>query len=264
MENPVYKLEKVMRAPKEEDMQDFEGPLDVILFLLSKHKVEIADISISQILEQYLVWLEQRQNLDLEVASEFITMASHLMFIKTRMLLSLEDADAQSEMDELIQSLEARQRGEHYARIQAMVTELEPLASFGYDTFTRYPQPMEPDKQYTYSHVPGELVLAMVEIQNRAQRALPPPKEAFEKLVGYEPYPVEGKALHILERLQQSGVMKFFSLFWGSRSRSEVVATFLAVLELCRNRAIHLVEQDGVVHLGADPQDDLMEKEGVS
>ena len=99
MENPVFKLEKVVRSKAEEEMQDFEGPLDLILFLLSKNKMEIQDISISQILDQYLAWLEARQKLDLEVASEFIAMASHLMFIKTRMLLSIEDEEAQEEED---------------------------------------------------------------------------------------------------------------------------------------------------------------------
>ena len=103
LENPVFKLEKVVRTRSEEEMQDFEGPLDLILFLLGKNKMEIQDISISQILDQYLAWLEARQRLDLEVASEFITMASHLMYIKTRMLLSIEDEEAQSEMDALIQ-----------------------------------------------------------------------------------------------------------------------------------------------------------------
>ena len=90
-----------------EALQDFEGPLDLILFLLSKNKIEIQDIPIALILDQYLAYLEQRKQLDLEVASEFITMAAHLMYIKTRMLLSLEDEQAQSEMDELIASLKA-------------------------------------------------------------------------------------------------------------------------------------------------------------
>ena len=105
MENPVFKLEKVVRS-RTEEMQDFEGPLDLILFLLSKNKMEIQDISISLICDQYLLWLEQRQKMDLDVASEFVTMASHLVYIKTRMLLSIEDEEAQSEMDALIQSLE--------------------------------------------------------------------------------------------------------------------------------------------------------------
>ena len=75
-----------------------------------KNKIEIRDIPIALILDQYLAYLEQRKQLDLEVASEFITMAAHLMYIKTRMLLSLEDEQAQSEMDELIASLKERQQ----------------------------------------------------------------------------------------------------------------------------------------------------------
>ena len=97
MENPVFKLEKVVRS-KSEEMQDFEGPLDLILFLLSKNKMEIQDISIALICDQYMTWLEQRQRMDLEVASEFVSMASHLVYIKTRMLLSIEDEEAQNEM----------------------------------------------------------------------------------------------------------------------------------------------------------------------
>lgn len=105
MDNPVFKLEGVVHERSAEALQDFEGPLDLILFLLSKNKIEIQDIPIALILDQYLAYLEQRKQLDLEVASEFITMAAHLMYIKTRMLLSLEDEQAQSEMDELILSL---------------------------------------------------------------------------------------------------------------------------------------------------------------
>ena len=83
-------------------MQDFEGPLDLILYLLGKNKMEIQDISISLICDQYMAWLARRQEMDLEVASEFVTMASQLVYIKTRMLLSIEDEEAQSEMDALI------------------------------------------------------------------------------------------------------------------------------------------------------------------
>ena len=83
MESPVFKLEKVVHS-RSEEMQDFEGPLDLILFLLGKNKLEIQDISISLICDQYVAWLEQRQKMDLEVASEFVIMASHLVYLKTR------------------------------------------------------------------------------------------------------------------------------------------------------------------------------------
>ena len=89
MDNPIFKLEKVVQTKSSEPLEDFEGPLDLILFLLSKNKIEIQDIPIALILEQYLDYLEKRKQMDLEVASEFITMAAPLMYIKTRMLLSL-------------------------------------------------------------------------------------------------------------------------------------------------------------------------------
>ena len=244
MENPIYKLEKVVHSRAEEEMQDFEGPLDLILFLLGKNKMEIQDISISTILEQYLAWLEQRQRMDLEVASEVITMASHLMYIKTRMLLSIEDEEAQSEMDALIQSLEERRRGESYSRIKKAAKRLEPMSEFGRNIFSRNPEPVERGKIYEYDHVPADLVLAMAEIQNRSERRLPPPRTAFDQIVHHEPYPVESKAREIIQRLKEGGMTRFLLLFRGNRSRSEVVATFLAVRELCRACIIRLAGSD--------------------
>lgn len=239
MENPVFKLEKVVRG-REEEMQDFEGPLDLILFLLGKNKMEIQDISISLICDQYLQWLEQRQKMDLEVASEFVTMASHLVYIKTRMLLSIEDQEAQSEMEALIQSLEERRRSENYGRVKDLAARLGPLGEFGRNILTRDPEPVERGKIYEYHHQPADLVLAMAEIQNRAERRLPPPRSAFQDIVRHEPYPVESKAKEILQRLRHHGVTRFLLLFRGNRSRSEIVATFLAVLELCRAHVLHL------------------------
>lgn len=117
MEQPQYHLQSVVHA--KESLEDFDGPLDVILLLLSKNKIEIQDVSISSILEQYLAWLDERKRMDMEVASEFIAMASHLMYIKTRMLLSeAEKAEAESEMQELIASLQQRQRKDAYEQIK--------------------------------------------------------------------------------------------------------------------------------------------------
>ena len=76
MENPNFHLEAVVHERNE--LQDFEGPLSLILMLLQKNKIEIRDISISEITDQYLAWLEEMQSMDLEVASEFVQMAAHL------------------------------------------------------------------------------------------------------------------------------------------------------------------------------------------
>ena len=258
MENPVYKLEKVVRS-RSEEMQDFEGPLDLILFLLGKNKMEIQDISISLICDQYIGWLEQRQKMDLEVASEFVTMASHLVYIKTRMLLSIEDEEAQSEMDALIQSLEERRRNENYVRVKAVAVRLAPMGEFGRNIVTRNPEPMKRGKIFEYDHEKADLVLAMADIQNRAERSMPPPRTAFQDIVQHEPYPVESKAREILQRLREQGITRFLLLFRGNRSRSEIVATFLAVLELCRARVLHLAgsETDCTVRQEGELPDNL-------
>ena len=258
MENPVFKLEKVIQS-RSEEMQDFEGPLDLILFLLGKNKMEIQNISISLICDQYIAWLQQRQKMDLEIASEFVIMASHLVYLKTRMLLSLEDEEAKSEMDALLQSLEERRRSENYVRVRALAQRLAPMGEFGRNIMTRDPEPVKRGKVYEYSHTPGDLVLAMAEIQSRAERKLPPPRASFRDIVQHEPYPVENKAREILQKLKVGGITRFLLLFRGNRSRSEVVATFLAVLELCKARVLRLAgsETDCTVRQEGDVPDNL-------
>ena len=257
MDSPVFKLEKVVHS-RSEELQDFEGPLDLILFLLSKNKMAIQDISISLICDQYLRWLDRRQQLDLEVASEFAAMASHLVYLKTRMLLSIEDEEAKSEMEALIQSLEERRRGESYAYVKAITEQLAPLGEYGRSILVRGPEALEPG-EVLYSHTPRDLLRAMAELQSRAERKLPPPRTAFQEIARHEPYPVERKALDILRRLKEQGLTRFRQLFQGSRSRSEIVATFLAVLELCRSHVLHLTgsEAECTVRQVGEPPEDL-------
>lgn len=244
MDNPIFKLESVVQDRGEEALQDFEGPLDLILFLLSKNKIEIQNISISLILDQYLAYLEERKRLDLDIASEFILMASHLMFIKSRMLVSVEDEEAKSEMEELISALQERQQKDTYLRVKSLLGTMAALSEFGRNTMTRPPEPGERGKVYDYSHAPEDLVSAMKAISDRSERLAPPDRGAFSEIVKREPYSVSDKAREIIARLKSFGITRFLLLFRGSRSRSEIVATFLAVLELCRAKAIRLAGSD--------------------
>jgi len=95
---PTYRLTGVVRTSQEQP-EDFEGPLDLILHLIAKHRIEIRDIKISELLSQYLAWISQMKRMDLEIASEFIAMASHLVYIKSRMLLSLSDETPEQELE---------------------------------------------------------------------------------------------------------------------------------------------------------------------
>lgn len=245
MEEPRYHLEGVVRT-RAELPEDFDGPLDVILLLLSKNKIEIQDVSIASILEQYLAYLDEMKRMDMEIASEFIAMASHLMLIKTKMLLSAaEQEEALSEMELLIRSLEERQRKEAYEQIKTASRFLEERNEIGLNLFPKQPEPYEVDKTYRYRHEPEDLLRSLAEMADRSQRQLPPPTASFAGIVGKEPYPVTKKSAELLKRLLRRGVSKFRQLFRGSRSRSEIVATFLALLELCRLRSVAFEDGEG-------------------
>ena len=240
MAEPQYRLEGIVHT-KSEQMEDFEGPLDVILELLSKNKIEIQDVSITAILEQYLNYLEEMKRLDMEIASEFITMASHLMLIKTKMLLSAaEQAEAESELDLIRKSLMERKRKEAMDQIRLAITDLEPRNEIGRNLFTKEPEPLKREQGYRYKHDVRDLLRALDMIAERSQRQLPPPTANFQGIVGKEPYPIGKKTGEVLRQLVLRGVERMKNLFRGNKSRSEVVATFLAILDLCKTNAVTL------------------------
>ena len=240
MSQPQYRLEGIVRT-RSETLEDFEGPLDVIFLLLSKNKIEIQDVSITAILEQYLAYLEEMKRLDMEIASEFITMASHLMLIKTKMLLSAaEQAEAESELDLLRQSLVERRRKEAIEQIRLAVTDLEPRNEIGRCLFTKEPEPLRRDQTYRYQHDVRDLLRALDAITERNARQLPPPTTNFMGIVGKEPYPIGRKTGEVLRQLVLRGMERLKNLFKGNKSRSEVVATFLAILDLCKTNTVVL------------------------
>ena len=240
MAQPQYRLEGIVHT-KSELMEDFEGPLDVILELLSKNKIEIQDVSITAILEQYLNYLDEMKRLDMEIASEFITMASHLMLIKTKMLLSAaEQAEAESELDLIRQSLMERKRKEAMDQIRVAIAELEPRNEIGRNLFTKEPEPLKREQGYRYQHSVSDLLRALDMITERNARQLPPPTTNFHGIVGKEPYPIGKKTGEVLRQLVLRGVERMKNLFRGNKSRSEVVATFLAILDLCKTNAVTL------------------------
>lgn len=244
MGEPQYKLQGIVHT-QTELREDFEGPLDVIFLLLSKNKIEIQDVSITAILEQYLAYLDEMKRLDMQIASEFISMASHLMLIKTKMLLSAaEQAEAESELDLLRQSLIERRRKEAMEQIRVAVSQLEPRNEIGRCLFTKEPEPLRRDNTYRYRHDVLDLLRALDTIAERSQRQLPPPTANFKGIVAKEPYPVTRKAGEVLRQLVLRGVERLKRLFRGNKTRSEIVATFLAILELCKTNAVVLEDDN--------------------
>ena len=219
MEQPQYHLQSVVHA--KESLEDFDGPLDVILLLLSKNKIEIQDVSISSILEQYLVWLDERKRIPVENIGHALIGTGKYQF-----------------------ALQQRQRKDAYEQIKIAVQALALRNDIGLGMFPKPPEPLRRDQTYRYQHDRQDLLDALAAMQDRSQRKLPPPVSNFAGIVGAEPYPVAKKAAEVLRRLIGHGVMKFLSLFKGSRSRSEIVATFLSVLELCRLHSVRIEDTD--------------------
>ena len=239
MEDPIFTLKSVVRAKGE--LQDFTGPLALILQLLSKNKIEIKDISISLILEQYLKYLDAMAEMDLEIASEFVAMASHLVYIKTKMLVSgKEEVD---ELNELISSLEDLRRRDSYAQIKAVTGQLETLFRGSCGLMVKLPEYIVPDNSYKFEHDIDDLVGAFLRLIDREELM---GKNAQKAVIYPKPiaYSVTEKAAEILERIRFRGAERIGVLICQAQSRSEMVAVFIAVLELCRSGAIYLVGFD--------------------
>lgn len=255
MENPNFFLEGIVK--NKDELENFEGPLSLILLLLSKNKIEIRDISISDILEQYLDYLDQMQSMDLEIASEFVQMAAHLLFIKTRTLLSAEEEV--SELEVLISSLEQLKCRDIFASVQKIIPELKTASELGLLYYAKQPEPLPVDKEYKYHHEPVDLLKAMYNIYSRGGKAaLPDMSESIPRRVVYS---IRDKSLELLKSLK-SAPRKLNELYGQCRSRSEVVATFVSVLELCSMGSIrieHLEDGYCVSFVGGDI-DEIMEK----
>lgn len=257
MENPNFYLEGVVHD--KDEMQDFEGPLSLILQLLSKNKIEIRDISISDILDQYLAWLQEAQSMDLEIASEFVQMASQLLYIKTRTLLASDEEEV-SELELLMSSLEQLKARDVFASVQQVVPELKKAAEQGILYFAKLPEPLpKVGKEYEYRHEPVDLLKAMYRIYARGGRAAPPDMTA--KVPQRIVYSVRDKSLQILTRLR-AGSADLGQLYRECSSRSEIVATFVSVLELCSIGSVHIQREGESYTLSfvGGNVDEIMEK----
>lgn len=224
MERPLYKTEA------------FEGPLDLLLFLITKHKLNINDIPIVEIVEQYTAYVRQWQEEDLDIASEFLEMAARLVYIKTVSLLPVQTEAEELKREltgELIEYRDmkaaARQLGEHTA---------------GFDRYTRGPSPFQRDLNYTRLHEPEEVLRAYLSAAGRNFRRLPPPIESFRHIVAKKIVAVGERIDDIMTRLEKRGSFRFRTYLLAAKSRSDLVARFLAVLELCKTHDI-VIEGEG-------------------
>ena len=240
METPVFKLEGIVK--EKEDMSDFEGPLMLILELLRRQKVEIRDISISRILEQYLAYLDEMAVMNLDIASEFVAMASYLTFLKTKMLLS--GGEEVSELEQLIISLEELKRGDVYVQIKEVALALSGMYTRDGLMMAGPPEYFAPDEEYKYVHISKELLDAMERVIGRENLKIASKNPREMVFPGRETYSISDKISEIVDKLKNYGDISVEALFGESRDRSELIATFVAVLELCKIGSV-LVSGEG-------------------
>lgn len=208
----------------------FEGPLDLLLHLLSKNKLSIIDISITELLDQYMAIIDAMREENMDVASEFLEMAARLVYLKSVSLLPRQ------EEEETLRNELAGELLEY--RVCRQLAGVLAGRGDGFDRFVRQPAELPPDHTYRLTHQPDELTAAYLAAVGRGQRRLPPPAESFRKLVQRKIISVSSRIVYVLRKLWGGRRVRYQSLFEQAESRSEVVATFLALLELVRANRI--------------------------
>lgn len=211
--------------------EEFEGPLDLLLQLIARNKLNIYDIKISVLVEQYLEQIKLMQEHEMDVASEFLEMASRLLYIKTVSLLPKHE-----EVEQLKQEL----TGELLEyQVCKKVAETLSTMTDGFDTFVRPPEPFEADKTYVLTHDSVDVYNAYVTARGRMDRRIAVPTKAFTKIVAKKIYSVSSKIIFVMRNLWGRGKKRLLNLYKSAKDRSELVATFLAVLELTKaNRVV--------------------------
>ncbi len=217
--------------------KDFDGPLDLLLHLISKNKLDIKDIEISVLVDQYVAQIEQFKEYDMDIASEFLDMASRLIYLKTVSLLPKSDE---------AEELKAELTGEliEYQLCKQMALELAKNTE-GFKTTVRTPVKIDIDKSYKRQHTPDILMKYYADAVGRGLRRLPPPVDAFSGIVQKKIVSVSSKIVVVLRNLKKKSKVAFKNLFSHAESRSDVVATFLAVLELLKDKRIKAEEKNG-------------------
>ncbi len=213
-------------------IEGFEGPLDLLLQLIAKNKLNIYDIPLTSLVDQYLEQIELFKAEEMEIESEFLEMAARLLYIKTVSLLPKHEEAVRLKEELTGELLE-------YMVCKQIAVKLSAMQG-GFDRFVRLPDEPEPDKTYELIHQKDVMYLSYLSAVGRGQRKLPPSTAPFTKIVAKKIVAVSTKIVFVIRNLWTGGSKKLGSLYKTAHSRSELVATFLAVLELCKANRIRV------------------------
>lgn len=226
-------------------LDSFEGPLDLLLTLIDKNKVSIADIPIALICDQYMEYIKEAQHLDMEVAAEFIVMASELMLIKSKMLLPRPEEEEEDPRAALADALL------RYKQAKEAAQKMNALYATYSGRMIKDTDEISPDRKFVADQDAVNLYAAIkrvIALNSAMERA---EKTHFTPLIQKPIVSVELKIIGILERMSKKPASTLGELLAGAQSRADLVAAFIGILELVKVRRV-LIADEGKEEYGAD------------
>jgi segregation and condensation protein A len=228
-------------------LEAFEGPLDLLLHLISVNKVQIDDIPIADILSQYMDYLESMASFDMEITSDFLVMAAQLVLIKSRLLLPRPKDSVEEDP-----RMSLAQRLAVYQQFKEAALLLRPMSEAGCDYISRLPSPLQTDKPYNGRHHASLLTKSLSLLLGREKPKPPAMPLAFSHALTRKHIRVEDEAKRVLALLTSKGQMTLSEAFSGVTDRVTAVATFLALLDLCQKHHIYLAEDNTIATGSSD------------
>ncbi len=217
-------------------LDQFEGPLDLLLTLIQKNKVNISDIPISLICDQYVEYIAEAQKLDMDVAAEFLVMASELMLIKSKMLLPRTEEEREDPRAQLTDALL------RYQQAKEAVAKLSPLYAYYSGRMVKDTDEITVDKTFVQDQDVTALCSAVRRIiayNNALEHAA---NTAFTPMISKPIIPVEIKIVTILKQVEERGAASLEELIIGEATLPDLIASFLGVLELVKIRKLLIAD----------------------
>lgn len=217
-------------------LDQFEGPLDLLLTLIQKNKVNITDIPIALICDQYVEYIAEAQKLDMDVAAEFLVMASELMLIKSKMLLPRPEEESEDPRAQLTDALL------RYQQAKEAVAKLSPLYAYYSGRMVKDTDEITVDKTFVHDQDVTALCAAVRRIiayNNALEHAA---NTAFTPMISKPIIPVEIKIVSILKTIEKRGVASLEELIIDEVSLPDLIASFLGVLELVKIRKLLIAD----------------------
>ncbi|WP_138416864.1 segregation/condensation protein A [Aquibacillus sediminis] len=232
-----------MYQPYQVKLDTFEGPLDLLLHLINQYEIDIYDIPVAEITEQYMVYIHTMQQLELNIASEYLVMAATLLAIKSQLLLPNQELDVEEETYEEDPREELMQRLIEYRKYKDAASQLKEKELDANKIYTRPPKAFEEFATKQPTQQQGDvsiydMIAAMTKVFERKKWNQP-----LETRVQRSEIPIKQRMKEILQQLKQHNEGVPFEQLFPYPSRSHIVATFVAVLELMKARQIHCVQK---------------------